>query len=180
MIFLWPSQPTWDWALGPGPTVSSNPYVDLLLLDLTVANPKSSKMQDPRLPSLAQPGVQPHKGPHWLPPCEDPLRTRRVPSRTLASTETACCWAGRTAGAGGPQPPAQPAAPRLLASPKMTICHSIKVSGQLMGEPGSATPGQNGLLPGRGRSSNVKCRDIVPGPNSGPTPPMATRWTALG
>lgn len=109
LVFLWPSRPTWDWALGPGPTVSSRPYLDLLLVDLTVANPKSSKMQDPRLPSLAQPGVQPHKGPHWLPPCEDPLRTRRVPSRVSASTGTACCRAGPLGlGALNPQLSPQP------------------------------------------------------------------------
>lgn len=106
-VFFWPSRRTWDWALGPGPTVSSRPYIDLV--DFTVANPQSSKMQDPRLTSLAQPGVQPHKGPHWLPPCEDPLRTRQVPSRASASTGTACCRAGPLGpGALNPQLSPQP------------------------------------------------------------------------
>lgn len=123
-------------------------------------------------------GSSPTRDPTGFLPARIRLGPDRFPPGPRPAREPPA--AGQDRWGRGPQPPAQPAAPRLLASPKMTICHSIKVSGQLMGEPGSATPGQNGLLPGRGRSSNVKCRDIVPGPSSGPTPPMAARWTALG
>lgn len=84
----------------------------------------------------------------WPRPIDPAASTRACPEGRLQPLLPASCWQsrGRTAGAWGRSPRAA-GSPQLLAPPKMTICHSIKVSGQLMGEPGSATPGQNGLLP---------------------------------
>lgn len=91
------------------------------------------------------------------------------------------CWQsrGRTAGAWGRSPRAAGRA-QLLATSKMTICHSIKVSGQLMGEPGSATPGQNGLLPRIGEVQMLNAEHCA---LSQPWPPpgrRSGRWTAAG
>lgn len=101
-----------------------------------------------------------------------------------------CCpplvgWAGagplgpRTAGAWGRSPCAA-GSPQLLAPPKMTICHSIKVSGQLMGEPGSATSGQNGLLPRIGEVQMLNAEHCAHS-QSRPLPGLRSgRWTTAG
>lgn len=91
------------------------------------------------------------------------------------------CWQspGRTAGAWGRSPRAA-GRPQLLAPPKMTICHSIKVSGQLMGEPGSATPGQNGLLPRIGEVQMLNAEHCALSQSGAPPGRRSGRWTAAG
>lgn len=106
---------------------------------------------------------------------------RARPEGRLPPAPPAPCWQsqGRTAGAWGRSPCAA-GSPQLLAAPKMTICHSIKVSGQLMGEPGSPTPGQNGLLPRIGEVQMLNaehCALSQPRPPPGRRP---ARWTAAG
>lgn len=80
----------------------------------------------------------------------------------------------------GAAAPARLAARSFWRPRKMTICHSIKVSGQLMGEPGSATPGQNGLLPRIGEVQMLNAEHCA---LSQPRPPpgrRSARWTAAG
>lgn len=89
-----------------------------------------------------------------------------------------------SAGAGplgpGAAAPARRAARSFWRPPKMTICHSIKVSGQLMGEPGSATPGQNGLLPGIGEVQMLNAEHCALSPSRPPPGRRSGRWTAAG
>lgn len=91
------------------------------------------------------------------------------------------CWQGpgRTAGAWGRSPRAA-GSPQLLAPQKMTICHSIKVSGQLMGEPGSATSGQNGLLPRIGEVQMLNAEHCALSQSRPPPGLRFGRWTAAG
>lgn len=92
------------------------------------------------------------------PPRRGPGLSRRPPAASAARALLA--QPGRTAGAWG-RGPRSAGSPQLLAPPKMTICHSIKVSGQLMEEPGSATPGQNGLLPRIGEVQMLNAEHCV-------------------
>lgn len=91
--------------------------------------------------------------------------------------------AGR-AGAGplgpGAAAPARRAARSFWRPPKMTICHSIKVSGQLMGEPGSATSGQNGLLPRIGEVQMLNAEHCALSQSRPPPGRRSGRWTAAG
>lgn len=80
----------------------------------------------------------------------------------------------------GLQPPARRAASSFWRPPKMTICHSIKVSGQLMGEPGSATPGQNGLLPRIGEVQMLNAEHCGLSQARPPPGRGSGRWTAAG
>lgn len=106
-----------------------------------------------------------------------PDMSRRPPAVWLPAP----CWQrrGRTAGAWGRSPRAA-GSPQLLAPPKMTICHSIKVSGQLMGEPGSATPGQNGLLPRIGEVQMLNAEHCAPSQGWPPPGRRSGGWTAVG
>lgn len=69
---------------------------------------------------------------------------------------------------------------QLLAPLKMTICHSIKVSGRLKGEPGSATPGQNGLLPRIGEVQMLNAEHRALSQARPPPGRRSGRWTAAG
>lgn len=113
-----------------------------------------------------------------------------IPPRPRAGRvpKAACClchppFAGR-AGPGplgpGAAAPARLASLELLAPSKMTICHSIKVSGQLMGEPGSATPGQNGLLPGIGEVQMLNAEHCALSQSRPPPSRRSGGWTAAG
>lgn len=113
---------------------------------------------------LSGPGFLRERGAARLAEAQRPRRAagRACPAGRLLPLLPARCWhsRGRTAGAWG-RGPRSAGSPQLLAPPKMTICHSIKVSGQLMEEPGSATPGQNGLLPRIGEVQMLNAEHCV-------------------